>query len=430
MHSANTQADRILDRLFASGFVTSANDSLDVFSISSMAVVTDKNGTSIPLSQWLIDNEFASWDFNFNSSTARYFASKWISSEGEKVLFRPVNLFPPTWYSPEIDPSIILELITYLDKYTPVSFDQLQVIEPEHGVLAWHDNSTGLMWDAGRICNKGKSSTDNPPGMLNKIKYAGYDDWRLPTIAELKTLVTEDVSRGKHIKSPLSAMTLGPIWTKSTDDDKYAFDFSSLETLIDYYYKDNTVYAYDLSVRGNFTACEEIALNPVLDWAMKYDVRIPVEPESLKSLRKLHIIGAKYLKVEFIPFELSQLVHLEEILIYVDAEIIPKFIWTFPNLKRLDISASGDLSMVVISPTIEHLALHGAVTKLPECLNQLSNLKTLVLDLRQSVVNDLAAAELLQGFVENGGDLSLLSYMKYEDFGLVKDTASNKVKVA
>uniref|UniRef100_UPI00405621AD Lcl domain-containing protein n=1 Tax=Candidatus Electronema sp. TaxID=2698783 RepID=UPI00405621AD len=68
----------------------------------------------------------------------------------------------------------------------------------DHGDGTVTDTKTGLMW---KRCSEGLSGMDCKEGKLKRynwadavkhfknVKYAGYKDWRLPTIDELKTLV-------------------------------------------------------------------------------------------------------------------------------------------------------------------------------------------------------------------------------------------------
>lgn len=427
MTSENLETRNVLDRLFLSGRVLSHNEVIGVFSLRTIDIVSQKDDIQIPLHQWLMNKGIACWDWERKNCS--HLASRWISSDGERVSFRPTNINLSTWYEPEIDKASLVEFMIYLDLYTFVSYDQSHVIEPEDGILAWHDQETGLMWDSARMINGRKSGSRYPNSILNPSNYAGYSDWRLPTLMELRTLVCEKISRGKHIKPPLSAMTLGPIWTRSTEDDKYAFDFSNLETLIDDYYKDNNVYAYDLCVRGNVTAYLEPWINSVLDWALKHDVQLPLNAIDLKNTRKLKIISNKYLKIQSIPAELKLLTALEEILIHADANIIPKFIWQYPNLKRLKVSVTGDLLKVEISSSISYLELDGAITNLPDCLARLPLLKSIFLKTRSSLKYNVKARVFLQDFVRQGGNLSLGSYMNYEDYGLRRHPATNLVEV-
>jgi hypothetical protein len=427
MTTNSIKTKEILDRLFLSGHVVSHNEATGVFSVMASTVVSQKDGSQIQLYNWLIEQGVAAWSWSVKQG--KLIASKWIASDGERIVFRPVSIKIPTWLDPRIDNASLLELMIHLDLHTFVSNDQDHVIEPEDGVLAWHDHETGLMWDAARIINESKASTNNPATILNASNYAGYSDWRLPTLMELRTLICENISRGKHIKAPLSSMTMGPIWTRSTEDDKYAFDFESLKVLIDNYYKDNTISAYDLCVRGDITGYIEPWMNLVIDWASKYDIAIPLDSTALTETKKLTIISKKYLKIHSMPDELRNLEHLEHLIIYADAKVIPLFMWQYPSLSQLSISVSGDLENVEITPSISHLELDGAISNLPSCISSLPNLQSIYLKSGSSLQNNDQAKKMLQEFVRSGGRLSLGSYMKHEDYGLRVNPVSNLTEV-
>jgi hypothetical protein len=68
----------------------------------------------------------------------------------------------------------------------------LQYVNTQHfqsSDLIWRDPETGLAWDVSRTISQGTS--DHPQArlhILNKIRYGGRDNWRLPTLMELGTL--------------------------------------------------------------------------------------------------------------------------------------------------------------------------------------------------------------------------------------------------
>lgn len=74
--------------------------------------------------------------------------------------------------------------------------DILAVLEPEFSIelqsssLAWVDPLSGLTWDVARYFMQDwpKEHPDNSADIMNAVCYAGYEDWRLPTRDEIKTL--------------------------------------------------------------------------------------------------------------------------------------------------------------------------------------------------------------------------------------------------
>lgn len=51
----------------------------------------------------------------------------------------------------------------------------------------WTDSTTGLMWQNGDACCF--NTWDESNTYCNQLQWGGYDDWRLPTISELRSLI-------------------------------------------------------------------------------------------------------------------------------------------------------------------------------------------------------------------------------------------------
>ena len=99
-----------------------------------------------------------------------------------------------------------------------LALDQKKVIELHSGVTAWVDTETGLMWEVknaynllymyvwsksrvakveesckvwmeDKLCGEDKvADCESYIKRMNSAAYSGHDDWRLPTIDELKTI--------------------------------------------------------------------------------------------------------------------------------------------------------------------------------------------------------------------------------------------------
>ena len=126
-----------------------------------------------------------------------------------------------------------------------ISNDPNKVIEFEDNILAWKDVETGLMWEVKNKENiehhyvwsekwverawHPEELTDDVKDAfsyakkLNKINYAGFNDWRVPTKEELETILTEEKINDYFIKKPLSKNTEGYYWSSSFYADRHFY---------------------------------------------------------------------------------------------------------------------------------------------------------------------------------------------------------------
>jgi hypothetical protein len=83
----------------------------------------------------------------------------------------------------------------FVPKVLQTSTEQLRI---DHGDGTVTDTETGLMWkrcsegQSGVNCEEGKAEKftwDEAVKRFKNVEYAGYSDWRLPIIDELKTLL-------------------------------------------------------------------------------------------------------------------------------------------------------------------------------------------------------------------------------------------------
>lgn len=90
---------------------------------------------------------------------------------------------------------------------------------PNRGELTWFNpDSANNGGDAGHK-NEGKNTHDWL-AQVNKIGWCGFYDWRLPTLSELKNLLTNEISQYYHIREDVFSdmQSLGSrFWTSSTD---------------------------------------------------------------------------------------------------------------------------------------------------------------------------------------------------------------------
>lgn len=68
--------------------------------------------------------------------------------------------------------------------------DDDDVDEDNTGEETWTDSSTGLIWQNGTGVGQVSYAWDEVESYCGNLNWSGYNDWRLPTISELRSLIT------------------------------------------------------------------------------------------------------------------------------------------------------------------------------------------------------------------------------------------------
>ncbi len=74
------------------------------------------------------------------------------------------------------------------------------------------DHATGLMWQKGGADPTTLANADDDIGRLNMERFAGFSDWRLPTLEEAMSLMEPRAHDGLHI-APVFTRGVNFIWT-------------------------------------------------------------------------------------------------------------------------------------------------------------------------------------------------------------------------
>lgn len=164
---------------------------------------------------------------------------EWIETEELKLK----NERPRVTRDPD-DPSIFVSygfqgmdifckslFLESLSRWRNFSDDPCLVLNKEHKTLAWLDRETGLYWDAALIFEDIHGTHPNfQDRIMNEIRYAGFNDWRAPTIMELQTLLVQDRNSARviGIKAPLSAMGKFACWSNEGKSEEALYmDFTN-----------------------------------------------------------------------------------------------------------------------------------------------------------------------------------------------------------
>ncbi len=108
------------------------------------------------------------------------------------------------------------------------------------------DAATGLTWQrAGSATYLTYRNAQHYVERLNRERYAGYDDWRLPTVDELLSLMESSVNAEGRYINPLFASEQRWCWSADRRDDETAWG-------VDFWYGDVYPLAQDglISVRA------------------------------------------------------------------------------------------------------------------------------------------------------------------------------------
>ncbi len=107
---------------------------------------------------------------------------------------------------------LVLILISGCAQFSEI--DKTQFVITDQTVL---DKTNDLMWAASD--NRQNQTWKEAVDYCEMFDGGGYDDWRMPTIADLQTLMTHQISKENDIIDISSDF----IWADETDDSKAAF---------------------------------------------------------------------------------------------------------------------------------------------------------------------------------------------------------------
>jgi hypothetical protein len=106
-----------------------------------------------------------------------------------------------------------------------ISKTKNEVLDLHAGFTAWIDEATGLMWEVKNHKTKdlvmSQKESNGYVDNLNILEYSGFNDWRLPTLKEMKTLLTSERQWFFFTNKPLSKNTNYGYWTATKYDENF-----------------------------------------------------------------------------------------------------------------------------------------------------------------------------------------------------------------
>jgi hypothetical protein len=106
------------------------------------------------------------------------------------------------------------------DARNPLGSFENDFIDNKDGTVM--DRATGLMWQkSGSSKSLENKDANKYLKSLNKERFAGHSDWRMPTIEELASLINKDEINGVHI-NPLFENKQIRCWTIDQCDPDFA----------------------------------------------------------------------------------------------------------------------------------------------------------------------------------------------------------------
>lgn len=114
-----------------------------------------------------------------------------------------------------------------------------------------YDHSSGLMWQrAGSQHEMNYRDAKDFVAALNKDRFAGYHDWRLPTLEEAVSLMERAKKNSDLHIDPIFDPCQKRVWTSDLRKDGMAWTVWFDTGFCDYAYTDNNIRHYVRAVRG------------------------------------------------------------------------------------------------------------------------------------------------------------------------------------
>lgn len=326
---------------------------------------------------------------------------------------------------------------------------QLDIFAEEHGTkYVWKDPETDLTW---LFQNKYFESP-------NVRSQGGHNDWRLPTLFELKTLRAEKKNEyGAYVKEGVPHKLTSDYKAAECflGEEHYWWNYSTNKHDREHYHEGGIIWGHEGSfggfeestsngsakiiwVRGENKKVEPDWVISILEWAEKRSIiyDLPVSQKGFESLESLSLSSVKSL-----PPELVSLPNIREFQLRADPHLIAEL--RFENLEKLLVAEYFAEKVVSFPENIfsfkqlrEFRAQKFRYSSLPEEVGELQHLESLeiLLDDKATIPDSIGSLQNLFELKIKGGfstipssvyELTNLKILHLETDGFIGDLSSS-----
>lgn len=158
---------------------------------------------------------------------------------------------PEQTLSPDAVQGMLREKGLFDTRRNPAGHGVSHTYEIQKNGKVVYDRSSGLMWQqAGSQGEMNYRDAKDFIAALNKDRFAGFHDWRLPTLEEAISLVEPAKKKGDLHIDPIFDPCQKRVWTSDFRKNGMAWAVWFDSGFCDYAYTDNNIRHYVRAVRG------------------------------------------------------------------------------------------------------------------------------------------------------------------------------------
>lgn len=157
---------------------------------------------------------------------------------------------PEKELSPEIVQTMLKDNNLFDSRRNPSGHSFCHGFEMQMRGMVVYDHACGLMWQqSGSQNDMNYEKTKNYISKLNDEQFAGYNDWRLPTLEEAMSLIEPTKKNGNLYIDPVFDPHQERIWTSDFRKDSMSWVVRFDSGYCDYVYNDGNINYFIRAVR-------------------------------------------------------------------------------------------------------------------------------------------------------------------------------------